>query len=197
MRVAAVGISRSEGRCVWSACRWESSTMSAWAACRGGTWPRTRRRWPTRAVITGSNRKVVPLSCPVMVLWPHQVTVPVTACPSDAARALLPRAGFRPSWRCGMPAARTSASRVAAVKPRHQSLRSEPQHRMRAARLSALLRSSTFAADRPGARLGVALCFPSEGYLTPQFPAPHQAWTTTRQAHLQESPTVSRLQRNC
>jgi hypothetical protein len=72
-------MSRSEGRWVWSACRWETRTRSAHAACRGGTEPRTRRRWPSRAVRTGSNRTVVSPSRHVLVLCPHHVSVPVTA----------------------------------------------------------------------------------------------------------------------
>ena len=52
----------------------------ACAACGGGTGPRTRRRWPSRAVKTGSNRTVVPPSSHVLVLCPHHVSVGVTAC---------------------------------------------------------------------------------------------------------------------
>jgi hypothetical protein len=51
---------------------------SACAACRGGTEPRTRRRWPSRAVRTGSNTIVASPSCHVVVLCPHHVSVPVT-----------------------------------------------------------------------------------------------------------------------
>jgi hypothetical protein len=56
--------------------------MSACAAREGGTGPRTRRRWPRRAVRTGSNRTVVSPSCQVLVLCPHHVSVPVTARPT-------------------------------------------------------------------------------------------------------------------
>ena len=77
-------MSRSEGRWVWSACRWETRTRSARAACGGGTGPRTRRRWPSRAVRTGSKRTVVPPSRHVLVLCPHQVSVPVTAASLSA-----------------------------------------------------------------------------------------------------------------
>jgi hypothetical protein len=97
---AEVGISRREGRWVWSLCKWESMMMSARAACRGGVWPRTRRRWPTRAVRTGSNRKVVPLSCPVIALCPHHVTVPLTVYLPPAVRApRQSRAAVRPRLR--------------------------------------------------------------------------------------------------
>jgi len=84
MRTAVAGISRSDGKWAWSACRWEISTMSARAACGGGAGPRTRRRWPTRAVRAGSNRTVVSPSCQVLVLCPHQVSVAVMACPPEA-----------------------------------------------------------------------------------------------------------------
>ena len=45
----------------------------------GGSGPRTRRRWPSRAVRTGSNRTVVAPSRHVLVLCPHHVSVPVIA----------------------------------------------------------------------------------------------------------------------
>jgi hypothetical protein len=67
---------------VWSACRCEISTMSAWAALGGGIGPRTRRRWPRREVRTGSNKTVVPSSCQVLVLCPHHVSDAVTARPT-------------------------------------------------------------------------------------------------------------------
>jgi hypothetical protein len=90
MRTAEAGISRREGRCVWSACRCEINTMSAWAALGGGIGPRTRRRWPRRAVRTGSNRTVVPSSCQVLVLCPHHVRDAVTARPArPTVRTLL------------------------------------------------------------------------------------------------------------
>ena len=90
MRTAEAGISRREGRCVWSACRCEINTMSAWAALGGGIGPRTRRRWPRRAVRTGSNKTVVPSSCQVLVLCPHHVRDAVTARPTrPTVRTLL------------------------------------------------------------------------------------------------------------
>ena len=90
MRTAEAGISRREGRCVWSACRCEINTMSAWAALGGGIGPRTRRRWPRRAVRTGSNKTVVPSSCQVLVLCPHHVRDAVTARPArPTVRTLL------------------------------------------------------------------------------------------------------------
>jgi hypothetical protein len=64
---------------VWSAWRCEINTMSAWAACGGGIEPRTRRRWPSRVVRTGSNKTVVPSFCQVVVLCPHHVSDAVTA----------------------------------------------------------------------------------------------------------------------
>ena len=84
MRTAEAGISRSDGRWAWSACRWEISTMSACAACGGGTGPRTRRRWPRRAVRTGSKRTAVSPSRQVQVPRPHQVSVAVMACRPEA-----------------------------------------------------------------------------------------------------------------
>ena len=81
-------MSRSEGRWVWSACRWEIKTRSGWAASEGGTGPRIRRRWPSRAVRTGSNRTVAAPSSQVLVLCPHHVSVPVTA---QLARFLVVR----------------------------------------------------------------------------------------------------------
>jgi hypothetical protein len=60
---------------------------SACAACVGGTGPRTRRRWPRRAVRTGSNKTVVPLSSHVLVLCPHHVSVTVTAQRAGSAVA--------------------------------------------------------------------------------------------------------------
>jgi hypothetical protein len=101
---------------VWSACRWEIRTRCACAACEGGTGPRTRRRWPTRAVRTGSKRTVVPASSQVLVLCPHQVSVPVMARP------------FRPArWKWADRVRRTS--RAAAVA----STSARPDSRCRAA----------------------------------------------------------------
>jgi hypothetical protein len=99
MRSAEAGISRREGRCVWSACRCEISTMSAWAALGGGIGPRTRRRWPRRAVRTGSNKTVVPSSCQVLVLCPHHVSDAVTARPTRPTVWTLvgPRSRSQPS----------------------------------------------------------------------------------------------------
>ena len=104
MSAADAGRSRSEGRCVWSACRCEIKTMSAWAACGGGIGPRTRRRWPSRAVRTGSNKTVVPSSCQVLVLCPHHVSDAVTARPIRPA--LWKRSGI--SLPAGRPAAASS-----------------------------------------------------------------------------------------
>jgi hypothetical protein len=75
----------------------------ACAACGGGTGPRTRRRWPRRAVKTGSNRTVVPPSSHVLVLCPHHVSVAVTAQPARPQNIRTDGAGSRLSpslvWR--------------------------------------------------------------------------------------------------
>jgi hypothetical protein len=118
MRTAEAGTSRSEGRCVWSACRCEIKTMSAWAACGGGSGPRTRRRWPSRAVRTGSNKTVVPSSCQVLVLCPHHVSDAVTARPIRLA--LWKGSGIR------LPAGRPAA----ASSPAHPDRRSQEAVRM-------------------------------------------------------------------
>src|SRR6478609_11760660 len=84
---------------------------SACAACRGGTGPRTRRRWPRRAVRTGSNTTVVPPSCHVLVLCPHHVSVPVTARPPHARPALWKRLGS------GLGARRPAPAGVSPTRP--------------------------------------------------------------------------------
>ena len=104
IRTAEAGMSRSEGRWVWSACRWETRTRSARAACGARNGPRTRRRWPSRAVRTGSNSTVVPPSRHVLVLCPHHVSVPVTARPARPSVRTLMGVGL-------------GASRAAAAAP--------------------------------------------------------------------------------
>jgi hypothetical protein len=93
-------MSRSEGRWAWSAWRWEIRMRSACAAFEGGTGPRTRRRWPMRAVRTGSNRTVVSPSCHVLVLCPHHVSVPVTT-PSSVRRSTVVARGSTGAGRPG------------------------------------------------------------------------------------------------
>ena len=73
-----------------------------------GTGPRTRRRWPTRAVRVGSNRTVVSPSCQVLVLCPHQVSVAVMAC--------------RPEAGCCQIAARSGRSEAELVPTAHHKL---------------------------------------------------------------------------